>query len=58
MLRLRIALLMLLVVIVLRDSKGRSPEKKIALLLDFVQIRGGGPCPNFLAPFHKCIFGQ
>ena len=57
MLRLRIALLMLLVVIVLRDSKGRSPEKKIALLLDFVQIRGGGPCP-FLAPFHKCIFGQ
>ena len=19
---------------------------------------GGGPCPNFLSPFHKCIFGQ
>ena len=19
---------------------------------------GGGPCPNFLIPFHKCIFGQ
>ena len=18
----------------------------------------GGPCPNFLSPFHKCIFGQ
>ena len=28
---------------------GRSPEKKTktALLLDFVQMRGGGPCPNF-----------
>ena len=19
---------------------------------------GGGPCQNFLSPFHKCIFGQ
>ena len=60
--------------------------KKVAVLLDFVQMRGGGegpaqifrplftnciylgqfgdgeggghPCPNFLSPFHKCIFGQ
>ena len=37
---------------------GRSPEKKTktALLLDFVQMRGGGPCPNFLAHFHKLYF--
>ena len=28
--------------------------------MDYVQIRGGrgGPCSNFLSPFHKCIFGQ
>ena len=32
--------------------------KKIAVLLDFVQMRGGGPCPNFLSTFHKRIFGQ
>ena len=35
--------------------------KKAAVLLDFVQMRGGGGhCPNFLAPFHKfgvCVFG-
>ena len=30
-----------------------------AVLLDFVQMRGGGrPCPNFLSPFHLCVFGQ
>ena len=33
-------------------------RKKVAVLLDFVQMRGGGPCPIFLSPFHKCIFGQ
>ena len=27
-------------------------RKKAAILLDFVQMRGGGPCPNFLSPFH------
>ena len=27
--------------------------KKIAVLLDFVQMRGGGSCPNFLSTFHK-----
>ena len=32
--------------------------KKTAVLLDFVQMRGGVPCPIFLVPFHKCIFGQ
>ena len=34
--------------------------KKIAVLLDFVQMRGrGGPCPNFLSTFHKLhILGQ
>ena len=30
--------------------------KKVARLLDFVQMRGGD-CP-FFCPFHKCIFGQ
>ena len=36
--------------------------KKAALLLDFAQMKGvrgrGRPCPNFLSPFHNCIFGQ
>ena len=34
--------------------------KKVAVLLDFVQMRGGGgPCPNFLSTFHKLyILGQ
>ena len=33
--------------------------KKVAVLLDFVQLRGGGPCPNFLSTFHKLyILGQ
>ena len=31
-------------------------------VVQVVQIRGRGgeegPCPNFLSPFHKCIFGQ
>ena len=31
--------------------------KKAAVLLDFVQM-GGGPCPSFVAPFLKCIFGN
>ena len=40
-----------------------SREKKVAVLLDFVKWRGGGsprggPCPNLLSPFHKCIFGE
>ena len=33
-------------------------RKKAAVLMDFVQMRGGGPCPNFLAPFHECIFSS
>ena len=32
--------------------------KKNAALLDFVQMGRGVPCPNFLAPFRKCNFGQ
>ena len=34
--------------------------KKVAVLLDFVQMSGGGgPCPNFLSTFHKLyILGQ
>ena len=32
-------------------------KKKVAALLDFVQMReGGGPCPNFLST--NCILGQ
>ena len=31
--------------------------KKVAVLLDFVQMRGGA-LPKFLNPFHKWIFGQ
>ena len=30
---------------------GTAPRGKTAVLLDFVQMRGGGPCPNFLALF-------
>ena len=37
---------------------GKVSLKKVAVLLDFVQMRGGGPCPNFLAHFHNCILGQ
>ena len=33
-------------------------RKNAAVLMDFVQMRGGAPCPNFLPSFHKCIFGQ
>ena len=40
-------------------TKGRFPEKKVAVLLDFVQMRGWGPFPNFLSTFHKLyILGQ
>ena len=40
---------------------GTVSRKKIAVLLDFVQMRGGGggPCPNFVSTFHKLyILGQ
>ena len=37
---------------------GKVSRKNAAVLLDFVQMRGGKPCLNFLSPFHKCIFGQ
>ena len=34
-------------------------ERNEAVLLDFVQMRGGGPCPNLLSTFHKLyILGQ
>ena len=36
----------------------KTSRKKAAILLDFVQIRGGRVLPNFLPPFHKCVFGQ
>ena len=37
---------------------GTVSRKKVTVLLDFVQMRGGGPCRNFLSTFRKCIFGQ
>ena len=38
---------------------GKVSRKKVAVLLDFVQMRGGGHCPNFLSTFHKLyILGQ
>ena len=38
---------------------GEGLLKKVAVPLDFVQLRGGGPCPNFLSTFHKVyILGQ
>ena len=38
--------------------KERSPEKKVAVLLDFFQMRGGA-CPIFLSTVHKLyILGQ
>ena len=39
---------------------GKVSRKKVAVLLDFVQIRGGGrPCPIFLSTFHKLyLLGQ
>ena len=40
------------------SGKGRFHEKKVAVLLDFVQMRGGGPCPNFLFTFHKLYIGS
>ena len=43
-------------------KKGKVSPKKVAVLLDFVQMRGGGrggPCPNFSSAFHKLyIMGQ
>ena len=39
---------------------GKVSRKKVAVLLDFVQMRGGGgPCPNCLSTFQKMyILGQ
>ena len=57
---------MILVVISYVDGKSRFREggnqsfeflEKTFILLDFVQMRGGG-CPNFVSPFQKCTFGQ
>ena len=42
------------------DLLGTVSRKKVAVLLDFVQMRDGGgvPCPIFLSTFHKvCILG-
>ena len=38
-------------------SKGHPPEKKTAVLLDFVQMRGGG-LPYFLSHFQEEHFGS
>ena len=36
--------------------KGRSHEKETAVLLDFVQIRGGGALPKFCVTFSEVHF--
>ena len=39
--------------------QGKVSRKKVAVLLDFVQMRGGEPCPNCLSTLQKLyIFGQ
>ena len=39
------------------DTKlGKISQKKVAVLLDFVQMRGGGSCPNFCPLFTNCIY--
>ena len=53
-LRNRIVLLMPLVVIVLRDSKGRPPEKT-DLIRILSKLEGGEGPAHFLATFHRCI---
>ena len=37
---------------------GKVSQKNVAVLFDFVQMRGGGGVPKFLSPFHKSNFGQ
>ena len=37
-------------------SLGKASRKKMLFFWNFFQMRGaGGPCLNFLAPFHKCV---
>ena len=35
---------------------GKVSQKKVAVLLDFVQMRGGGSCPNFCPLFTNCEY--
>ena len=37
-------------------SKGRFHEKKVAVLLDFVQMRRGGALPKFSVHFSQTIY--
>ena len=39
-------------------TEGRSPEKKVAVLLFFSQMMGGGPAQIFCPLFTNCILGQ
>ena len=39
------------------QCKGWSHQEKL-LFFWILSKWGGGPCPNFLSLFHKCIFGQ
>ena len=39
---------------IIQGSLATVSRKKVAVILDFVQMRGGGvPCPNFVSTFHK-----
>ena len=40
-----------------QDDLGKVSRKKVAVLLDFVQMRGGG-LPKFLSVFHKLYIGS
>ena len=43
---------------VVDDPLGKVSRRKVAVLLEFVQMRGEGSDQFFLSNFHKCIFGQ
>ena len=36
-------------------TQGRRHGKKLLFFWILSKSGGGGPCPNFLSPFHKCI---
>ena len=48
--------------LILQGSIGKVSRKKSCSYFRFCPNEGwegeGGSCPNFLGPFHKCIFGQ
>ena len=39
-----------------KKQKGKVPRENVAVLLDFVQMRGGGPAQIFCPLFTNCIY--